>query len=261
MYSIYSELIQERGEVYNDRKPEKGEARGRKGTGYSEDLLRTIFDTHLLGKVGLVISPSETDLGFLADTYVLEHPIRSRDGLTYPSVENAFLAAAFTDPETRKRIAEADPRTAWKIAKDLPKDPEWDEKKWNVKEKLLYAKFKLNPGLTEKLIATDTEKLRQDKHNGIRLTHVKETLLKEQGDRSSETWLKEWKAQIDSHPEPGDLDKMWEGFNEKQKDSLHMCISTVIIPAFRKYKELHPEEFPAENRSTRTSDRMSVRTS
>lgn len=81
------------------------------------------------------------------------------DGVVYPSIENAYQAAKFTDPQTRKHIAALDAGDAKKYADEhkahiLP-EALTPEARLNVMQQCLAQKFSdANPELKKKLIET-----------------------------------------------------------------------------------------------------------
>lgn len=251
MREIKKELNIEAGEIFEDRRPDKGEKRGQKGTMYSEDLLRTIFNEEILRKLGFVapgepVDPNAEEFAFLRSEYRLENPITDHDGNSYPSVENAYNALRTKDPDLRKRIAEADPKESWKLVSDLPKPDSLHQ----GRQALTKMKFRNNPDLMEKLLQTGSREITGP--GGITLMKIRDTELKSRGGNvGNHSWIFSWKKQVDLHPEEGSLAEYLSTLNEKQKDSLHMCVGSTIKGAFRRYKEAHPDEFPQFTSSPR----------
>ena len=244
MKEIMRELRIEAGEVYEDRRPEKGEKKGLKGTMYSEDLLRTVFDDSILEKIGITITEEKIDMNaegyeFLRSEYNLEKPLLDKNGIGYPSVENAYQSMRTEDIELKKKIAASEPTSAWKLVSDLP-NPETLRP---MRSALTKKKFKENPDLLEKLLRTGTREIVGP--GGITLMKIRnEEFRKRGGLVANNTWLASWKKQVETHPGEGELSEYLKTLNEKQKDSLHMCVGSTIKNAFKRYKETHPEEFP-----------------
>ena len=88
-------------------------------------------------------------------------------GLTYPSVENAYQAAKL-QPADRLVIAKwspADSKRNWRTLTKLPEtEAEWDARKNQVMAQILFSKFLLNPLLKDKLLATGTRYLEETNH-------------------------------------------------------------------------------------------------
>jgi len=81
------------------------------------------------------------------------------DGICYPSVEHAYVAAKSLDPDFRWKVSDcAKPGDAKRLGRRAVLRPDWDDVKLTVMENLLAQKF-TNPGLKNKLIATGTADL------------------------------------------------------------------------------------------------------
>lgn len=75
------------------------------------------------------------------------------EGLTYPSVENAYQAAK-TNPYRRKKFLHLSPKEARKLGRKVPIFPDWSSKRVRVMAELVWKKFSRNPELKEKLLST-----------------------------------------------------------------------------------------------------------
>jgi len=81
------------------------------------------------------------------------------DGLTYPSIEHAFISAKSDDPDWKKMCSE-DGYTASslkKVAKTIPLAEDWDLKKLHIMANLLLQKFEREPFLSMLLETGDEE--------------------------------------------------------------------------------------------------------
>ncbi|CAG9318765.1 unnamed protein product [Blepharisma stoltei] len=87
-------------------------------------------------------------------------------GISYPTVEHYYHSQKFSDPEIIERIRSAPtPKMAERIASEYEwNTEEWEEIKENVMRFGIFSKFKQNPELKEKLLATGTAKLVEDNH-------------------------------------------------------------------------------------------------
>jgi ribA/ribD-fused uncharacterized protein len=99
------------------------------------------------------------DLAFLSNCYVVEGGIEY-DGVTYPSVENAFQAAKTLDPEERKLFETVAATQARRLGQKVTIRDRWDYLRVNVMQELVRAKFE-KPELGEKLLATGDEPLEE----------------------------------------------------------------------------------------------------
>lgn len=75
------------------------------------------------------------------------------DGVSYPSIENAYQAAKTLDLEKRKEFTNCTPGQAKRLGQKLVKRYYWDEIKIEVMAILLLQKFS-HPVLKEKLLST-----------------------------------------------------------------------------------------------------------
>ena len=91
------------------------------------------------------------------------------DGMTFASVEHAYVAAKTLDPQVRERIrrlptASQAKRYGRKIGKSIPFRPAWsNEIRIRLMRDLLWQKF-TEPDLRQRLIATGDEKLIESGH-------------------------------------------------------------------------------------------------
>lgn len=82
------------------------------------------------------------------------------EGILYPSSEHAYQAAKTLDLEVRQKIA--DMKTAGeakKAGQKVDKQPGWEEKKVEVMESIVLAKFTQNTDLRAQLLATGDQEL------------------------------------------------------------------------------------------------------
>lgn len=75
------------------------------------------------------------------------------DGVTFPSIENAYQAAK-TFPENREDFVWCTAGQSKRLGRKVPMRPEWDEIKIKVMSDLIKQKFKIGSPLAKKLIAT-----------------------------------------------------------------------------------------------------------
>lgn len=75
------------------------------------------------------------------------------DGVTYPSVENAYQAAK-TAPEHRAPFTNCTAAEAKKLGRQVPMMPGWNDRRIGVMNDLIAQKFAPGTGLAEKLMAT-----------------------------------------------------------------------------------------------------------
>lgn len=84
------------------------------------------------------------------------------EGVTYPSVEHAFQALKTDDPDWRRRIKTADtPGAAKRLGRQCPKRVTWDKERVKVMGILVHCKFRQNPDLEKKLLATGDAELEE----------------------------------------------------------------------------------------------------
>ena len=78
------------------------------------------------------------------------------EGIEYPTSEHAYQAAKTLDTDQRLNIAMLEtPSEAKKYGQSVTQRTAWYDIKIGVMGEILLAKFKQNPDLTEKLLATD----------------------------------------------------------------------------------------------------------
>ena len=87
---------------------------------------------------------------FLSNFYPVENYL---DGVTYPTVENAYQAAKTLDLEKRKEFLHAPPGLAKRLGQRLELRPDWDSVKMSVMTQLNEQKY-MHPDLREKLCDT-----------------------------------------------------------------------------------------------------------
>ena len=82
------------------------------------------------------------------------------DGWAYPSVEHAYQAAKFTDPEKRAKIqAATTAQAAKKIGRTKGIRADWDDVKFGIMRDLLQQKFEQGSANATQLLATGDEQL------------------------------------------------------------------------------------------------------
>lgn len=82
------------------------------------------------------------------------------DGVMYPTVEHAFHALKFADPELREQIRSCgSPLAAWELGRKLKSQRrvDWDEVKVGVLTDLLRAKITQHQDVREALLTTGRE--------------------------------------------------------------------------------------------------------
>lgn len=89
------------------------------------------------------------------------------EGIEYPTSEHAFQAAKTLDREFRKQIAKIDsPFQAKKMGRAVVLRTDWEERKYELMEEIVSAKFLQNPALAQKLLATGDALLEEGNHHG-----------------------------------------------------------------------------------------------
>ena len=81
------------------------------------------------------------------------------DGIKYKNSEAAFQAAKTLNLTMRKKISNYNPSEAKKEGRRLLLRPDWEESKDRIMEEIVRAKFKQNPELKSKLLATGSATL------------------------------------------------------------------------------------------------------
>ena len=88
-------------------------------------------------------------------------------GYSYPTVEHAYQAAKFSDPEERKLIREATtPGRAKRVAWKMVPDPDWDNGRISVMRELVQQKFARHEDLRIQLLLTHPHELEETNHWG-----------------------------------------------------------------------------------------------
>lgn len=97
---------------------------------------------------------------FLSNFYRLDIPI-TLGNLTYPSVEHAFQAAKTINEEERKQFTNPNmtPAQAKAAGKKIKLRKDWNQIKLKLMKNLVLSKFKHNPNLIDKLLATGDKEL------------------------------------------------------------------------------------------------------
>lgn len=81
-------------------------------------------------------------------------------GIEFPTSEHAFQAAKTTSQEAAREIAALPtPGQAKRAGRKVAMRPDWDLVRISVMQSILFAKFRQNPDLAEKLLATGFAKL------------------------------------------------------------------------------------------------------
>lgn len=81
------------------------------------------------------------------------------DGVTYPSVENAYQAQK--NPEMCDQFVNISPYEARRLGKRAKLRADWDEIKLDLMYTLVKTKFTQNPSLANKLLLTGDEELEE----------------------------------------------------------------------------------------------------
>ncbi|MDO4629258.1 MAG: NADAR family protein [Planctomycetia bacterium] len=88
------------------------------------------------------------------------------EGITYPTSEHAFQAAKTFDNDFRLQLAQVEsPFRAKKMGRAVNLRTDWEERKYDLMEEIVLAKFHQNPDLAEKLIATGDTHLEEGNHH------------------------------------------------------------------------------------------------
>jgi ribA/ribD-fused uncharacterized protein len=80
------------------------------------------------------------------------------DGVTYPTVENAYQAAK-TDPAHREQFVSVAPAKARKLGQTVPLCADWEDVKVTVMRSLIAQKFAPGTELGDRLVATGDVRL------------------------------------------------------------------------------------------------------
>lgn len=88
---------------------------------------------------------------FLSNAYPVKVTL---DGLTFPSVENAYQAAKTLDVEKRLQFTVCTATYARKLGTQLPRRPDWEQIREDILYKLLKQKFQKGTPLAQQLVKT-----------------------------------------------------------------------------------------------------------
>lgn len=84
------------------------------------------------------------------------------DGIIWPTSEHAYQAAKCADRQVRLNISRLPfPGEAKKYGQLVPIDPDWSSKKIPMMKEILTCKFRQNPDLKEKLLATGNTRIEE----------------------------------------------------------------------------------------------------
>ncbi len=83
------------------------------------------------------------------------------DGITYYNSEAAYQAQKSLNPEERSAFAKLSSDEAKRLGQKIEMRPDWDEVKFNIMEKVVYAKFTQNPTLAQDLLGTGDKVLKE----------------------------------------------------------------------------------------------------
>ena len=81
------------------------------------------------------------------------------EGIEYSSAEAAFQASKSDDPAERKRMAKMNPEKVKQRGNQLTPKPGWESMKDEIMAEILQLKFRQNPELRERLLATGDRRL------------------------------------------------------------------------------------------------------
>ena len=99
------------------------------------------------------------EFAFLSNFHPVEGGIEY-EGVSYPTVENAFQAAKTLDPEERTQFETATPAQAKRLGQKVTLRDGWDYARVQVMKELVRQKFQ-NPELRDKLLATGNDPLEE----------------------------------------------------------------------------------------------------
>ena len=92
------------------------------------------------------------------------------DGVDWSTVEHAFQAAKTLDPEQRQAMAQIPtPGDVKKAGRSLSLRSDWEDVKYGIMAEVVYEKFRQNPTLRAKLLATGNAHLEEGNHHGDRI--------------------------------------------------------------------------------------------
>ena len=98
-----------------------------------------------------VIDRFDGTYSFLSNFYPCQVTL---DGLSFPTVENAFQAAKCADPDDRLRFQALSPGAAKRLGRKVSIRPDWNQRRLEVMESLLQHKFSEHPELAKLLLGT-----------------------------------------------------------------------------------------------------------
>lgn len=109
-----------------------------------------------IGIKELLPAEGDPETQFLRNSCPCRGLLETKTGITYPSVENAYLGALSSDLEEKKHISDLSPDTVGFYKVKHPVKASEEEKK-NILQELLIRKFspEYNPEISNKLIKTD----------------------------------------------------------------------------------------------------------
>lgn len=110
------------------------------------------------------ISSFSGEFRFLSNFYMINVRFRKH---AYRSGEHAYQASKMRDEEDRDLVSRClTPGAAKRLARTLPMDPDWEEKKVRVMRMVVIRKFQQHDDLRDKLLATDPRELIEGNHWG-----------------------------------------------------------------------------------------------
>jgi len=90
------------------------------------------------------------------------------EGVRYPSSENAYQAEKSGNPARRISFVAISPAHSKKLAKRIPKRPDWHAVKQDIMLQIVGAKFQQNPKLAHMLLNTGDGRLEEGNFHGDR---------------------------------------------------------------------------------------------
>ena len=129
---------------------------------------------------------------FLSNFWKLDRGV-VLDGLLYPTVEHAYVAAKTIDPAERERVLVCEkPGQAKRLGRTFTLRDDWEEVRLGIMEDLLRQKFTNNGGyLRDKLLQTRNAILEEGNHwgdhfwgvcDGVGENHLGKILMKIRGE-------------------------------------------------------------------------------
>ena len=113
----------------------------------------------------MTIERFRDDYFFLSSMFPLEKGVEGPGGVVVPSVEHAYQAEKFEDPNLQAEIMDTtDGFEAKRMARRLEKSghekrPDWDERKVDIMRGYVHQKFKRDPDLQQQLLNTGQEEI------------------------------------------------------------------------------------------------------